>query len=278
MVPGRGPERFRRVHACLRPGGARRHHGAPAALFHRGRNSGDRAPAAGEARRHRQADAGRRRGDRQPAEDLRLVRPLRGGRGDGRLGPERQEENPPLCRLPAGGIWNVRRLSRRAGQAGPKGRRADRRDRSDGGGKSRAREVRRRGAGALPDPESMTAGVATAPAVERHFWLRRLHSLSGIVPVGGFLAFHLYENYTAIRGADAYNAMTRRLQELPFSLAMEIFLIALPLLFHGIYGLFITATARPNILSNPYLRNGMYLIQRVTGVIVFAFILFHYWT
>jgi len=124
----------------------------------------------------------------------------------------------------------------------------------------------------------MTAGVATAPAVERHFWLRRLHSLSGIVPVGGFLAFHLYENYTAIRGADAYNAMTRRLQELPFSLAMEIFLIALPLLFHGIYGLFITATARPNILSNPYLRNGMYLIQRVTGVIVFAFILFHYWT
>ena len=43
---------------------------------------------------------------------------------------------------------------------------------------------------------------------ERHFWLRRLHSLSGIVPVGGFIAFHLYENYSATRGADAYNAMT----------------------------------------------------------------------
>ena len=113
---------------------------------------------------------------------------------------------------------------------------------------------------------------------ERHFWLRRLHSLSGIVPVGGFLAFHLYENYTATRGADAYNRMTRGLQELPFALALEVLVILVPLFFHGIYGLFVTSTAQPNVISNPYLRNWMYLVQRVTGVIVFAFILFHLWT
>ncbi len=117
----------------------------------------------------------------------------------------------------------------------------------------------------------------TAPA-DRHFWLRRLHSLSGIVPVGGFLAFHLYENYTAMKGADAYNEMTHRLQTLPFAVAMEIAIIAVPLFFHGIYGLFITGTARPNVISNPYVRNWMYFLQRVTGVVVFAFILFHYWT
>jgi len=114
--------------------------------------------------------------------------------------------------------------------------------------------------------------------VERHFWLRRLHSLSGIVPIGGFLAFHLYENYTATRGADAYNKMTRTLQELPFAVPMEIAIIIVPLLFHGIYGLFVTSTAKPNVISNPYVRNWMYFIQRVTGVIVFAFILFHLWT
>ena len=113
---------------------------------------------------------------------------------------------------------------------------------------------------------------------ERHFWLRRLHSLSGHVPVGGFLAFHLYENYTATKGADAYNRMTRTLQDLPFAVAMEVLIIVVPLFFHGIYGLFITSTARPNVISNPYVRNGMYLFQRVTGVIVFAFILFHLWT
>ena len=114
--------------------------------------------------------------------------------------------------------------------------------------------------------------------VERHFWLRRLHSLSGIVPVGGFLAFHLYENYTATRGAEAYNRVTRSLQEMPFSLALEILVILVPLFYHGIYGLFVTSTSRPNVISNPYARNGMYFIQRVTGIIVFAFILFHLWT
>ena len=113
---------------------------------------------------------------------------------------------------------------------------------------------------------------------ERHFWLRRLHSLSGIVPVGGFLAFHLWENYTATKGAEAYNRMTRALQTLPFAVALEIAVIVLPLLFHGIYGLFITSTARPNVASNRYVRNWMYFLQRVTGVIVFAFILFHLWT
>jgi len=113
---------------------------------------------------------------------------------------------------------------------------------------------------------------------DRHFWLRRLHSLSGIVPIGGFLAFHLYENYTATHGAEAYNEMTRRLQQVPFAVALEIFVIALPLVFHGVYGLFVTATARPNVFSNRYPRNVLYLLQRVTGVVAFAFILFHYWT
>ena len=55
-------------------------------------------------------------------------------------------------------------------------------------------------------------------------------------------------------------------------------IIALPLLFHGIYGLFITSTAKPNVIRNSYFRNVMYFLQRATGVIVFAFILFHYWT
>lgn len=113
---------------------------------------------------------------------------------------------------------------------------------------------------------------------DRHFWIRRLHSLSGIVPIGGFLAFHLYENYQATRGAEAYNEMTHKLQTLPFAVAMEILVIAVPLLFHGIYGLFITGTAKPNVISNAYVRNVMYFLQRATGVIVFAFILFHYWT
>jgi succinate dehydrogenase / fumarate reductase, cytochrome b subunit len=114
--------------------------------------------------------------------------------------------------------------------------------------------------------------------VGAHFWLRRIHSLSGIVPIGGYLAFHLYENYTARRGADAYNKAAHDLQQLPFALAMEVLIIVVPIFFHGIYGLFVTSTAQPNLITNLYVRNAMYFLQRVTGVIVFAFILFHLWT
>jgi succinate dehydrogenase / fumarate reductase, cytochrome b subunit len=113
---------------------------------------------------------------------------------------------------------------------------------------------------------------------ERHFWLRRLHSLSGIVPIGGFLAFHLYENYSATLGVEAYNRMTRNLQQTRFALALEIAVIIVPLLFHGIYGLFVTGTARPNVTTNRYVRNWMYFLQRVTGIILFAFVIFHLWT
>jgi len=113
-------------------------------------------------------------------------------------------------------------------------------------------------------------------ADERTFWLRRLHSLSGIVPIGGFVAFHLYENYSALRGADHYNEVAHALQVLPFSLALEIAVILVPIFFHGVYGLFVTATASPS--ARPYRRNWMYNLQRVTGVILFAYILFHLWT
>ena len=113
---------------------------------------------------------------------------------------------------------------------------------------------------------------------ETQFWLRRLHSLSGIVPIGGFLAFHFYENFAATRGAEAYNETARHLQEMPFALLLEVGVIAVPIFFHGIYGLFITAESRPNPITNLFLRNALYTLQRVTGVGIFAFILFHLWT
>src|SRR5450830_1984597 len=100
------------------------------------------------------------------------------------------------------------------------------------------------------------------PREERSFWLHRLHSLAGIIPIGSFVAFHLYENYSALKGADHYNEVSRALQNLPFSLALEIAVIGVPVFFHGIYGLFITATAAPN--EKPYARNWMYNLQRAS--------------
>jgi succinate dehydrogenase / fumarate reductase cytochrome b subunit len=72
--------------------------------------------------------------------------------------------------------------------------------------------------------------------------------------------------------------VSRKLQALPFALALEIAVIGVPIVFHGIYGLLVTATAAPNAIPGRGGRNWMYTLQRVTGVILFAYILFHLWT
>jgi succinate dehydrogenase / fumarate reductase, cytochrome b subunit len=107
---------------------------------------------------------------------------------------------------------------------------------------------------------------------------RRLHSITGLVPVGAFLVFHLWTNTASARGADAYDAAARRLQELPFSLAAEILLIGLPLVFHGVYGLYLSAATDPGSPRPTRARVALSRLQRATGAVVFAFLFFHLWT
>ncbi|HWZ86070.1 MAG TPA: hypothetical protein VN032_07715 [Thermoanaerobaculia bacterium] len=107
---------------------------------------------------------------------------------------------------------------------------------------------------------------------------RRLHAISGLVPVGAFLAFHLYANSAALRGPDAYDAVTRRLQHMPLAIVLEVVLILLPLAYHGLYGLFVMALEPPGGAGAGPGRRGLSLFQRATGVLLFAFLLFHLWT
>ena len=51
--------------------------------------------------------------------------------------------------------------------------------------------------------------------------------------------------------------------------------IFLPLLFHSIYGIIISGEAKHNVLSYGYGRNWFYLFQRITGIYLFFFLLFH---
>jgi succinate dehydrogenase / fumarate reductase, cytochrome b subunit len=111
--------------------------------------------------------------------------------------------------------------------------------------------------------------------LSRTFILRKLHQLSGIVPLGAFLLEHFYTNSKAMTGRNDFNEAVRDLQSIPYVLFIEIGFIFIPLIYHAVYGLVITVEARPNNLYYPYPRNWFYLVQRITGVILFFFILFH---
>jgi succinate dehydrogenase / fumarate reductase cytochrome b subunit len=107
------------------------------------------------------------------------------------------------------------------------------------------------------------------------FLLRKLHQITGIVPLGAFFLVHMYTNSTALNGAKIYNEHVTGLHEMPYLLFVEIFGIFLPLLFHSVYGVIISAEAKPNVLSYGYGRNWFYVFQRITGIYLFFFLLFH---
>jgi succinate dehydrogenase / fumarate reductase, cytochrome b subunit len=111
--------------------------------------------------------------------------------------------------------------------------------------------------------------------LSRTFVLRKLHQLSGIMPLGIFLLEHFYTNSKALNGAASFNDAVKDLQSIPYILFVEIGGIFIPLIYHAVYGLVITIEARPNNLNYPYPRNWFYLIQRITGLILFLFIAFH---
>jgi succinate dehydrogenase / fumarate reductase cytochrome b subunit len=111
--------------------------------------------------------------------------------------------------------------------------------------------------------------------LSRTFLLRKLHQLTGIVPLGAFFLVHMYTNSAALGGASSFNKHVKDIHDIPYLLFVEIFGIFLPLLFHSIYGVIISAEARPNIGNYNYGRNWFYIFQRVTGIFLFFFLLFH---
>lgn len=115
------------------------------------------------------------------------------------------------------------------------------------------------------------------PDISPHFFIRRLHSLSGIVPVGAFLLEHMLSNFFITRGPAAYDHQIALLQSLPFVTFMEITFIGLPILFHAGYGFYVILTGKRNLAWYPYPENWLYTLQRWTGVVTFIYVIQHVW-
>ena len=113
------------------------------------------------------------------------------------------------------------------------------------------------------------------------FALRRLHSLTGIVPVGAFLFEHiLISNSTAIgqNGPSAYARQVSFLANLPLVFFLELFGIWIPIAFHALYGFYIWYRGDSNTASYPWSGNWMYTLQRWSGGIAFIYIAWHTYT
>ncbi len=110
-----------------------------------------------------------------------------------------------------------------------------------------------------------------------YFMLKRLHSLTGIVPIGLFLLEHFFTNSRALQGASAFDQAAADLAGIPYVTLVEALGIWLPIAFHMVLGVIIATTWQANVGKHGYARNWQYVLQRVSGIVLVFYILFHTW-
>lgn len=126
---------------------------------------------------------------------------------------------------------------------------------------------------------------------QHHFLMRRLHSLTGIVPVGVFLIMHLTTNSTIAWGGlnsradkEGFGWMDRAIatfqhevefiNNMPLLLLIEITLWS-SIAFHSILGVYYAMGGKANNGSYKYGGNTRYFLQRITGYFGIFFIFYH---
>jgi succinate dehydrogenase cytochrome b subunit len=117
-----------------------------------------------------------------------------------------------------------------------------------------------------------------ATRLDSSYLLRKLHSFTGLLPVGAFLAEHFWSNSAALVSPAKYNQVSQDLQTIPFRLIVEWVAIFLPMLFHAGYGIYIWLHGKSNVSAYPWAGNWLYTAQRYTGLIAFAYIGWHLYT
>src|SRR5215831_16194317 len=116
--------------------------------------------------------------------------------------------------------------------------------------------------------------TASGQMASSFIW-RRLHSLSGILPIGAYVCFHIYENLGALRGPEAYNETIQHVNTMlprAYFYLVELGIVIGPLLFHSLYGFYIATTGRSNVGAYPYGTNWAYWAQRISGYVAFVYL------
>ena len=127
----------------------------------------------------------------------------------------------------------------------------------------------------MSEPPSTGVASTLADAQPRASRLRRLHALTGVVPVGVFLVGHLWTNARALSGQASFDTAVSQITRLPYLPLIETFGIFVPLAFHALYGVKLALGGERNVLRYPDGRNWMWLAQRATGLVTLAFLAWH---
>ena len=112
--------------------------------------------------------------------------------------------------------------------------------------------------------------------MDSYFLTRRIHSLTGLVPVGLFLVYHLYLQLYLHSGAEVYNEVINGFYDSPLAIWSLVIVVYIPLFFHAFFGirLIFESKVQP---SYTYFSHLLYWLQRISGVGVLLFTIAHVW-
>lgn len=104
---------------------------------------------------------------------------------------------------------------------------------------------------------------------------RRLHALTGVIPLGVFVVVHLFVNATALGGALRFDRVMGRLAASPIEPFVTLLFVGLPLAYHALYGIRRVMRAPADAEQSGYKRPRLDVLMRLTSVVMFVFVIAH---
>lgn len=122
----------------------------------------------------------------------------------------------------------------------------------------------------------MSSAASVSSSVDGSFLRSRLGSLLAVVPLGVWTANHLWNNLSAFKSPEAWQADVTEYRH-PLAFFATSLVALLPLAFHTIWGIGRLFSAKPNNVSYPYFSNLKYALQRLSAVGILLFLGAHLW-
>ena len=104
------------------------------------------------------------------------------------------------------------------------------------------------------------------------FVLKRVHSLTGVVPIGAFLLTHFYNMSYSLAGPEAFDRHLELLRARPYLAVFEWVFIYIPILYHGLLGLVMTRKMSMSAIRTRAMGGWRYILQRLSGIGVLLFV------
>lgn len=106
---------------------------------------------------------------------------------------------------------------------------------------------------------------------------RRLHTIAGAIVLFAFLVEHLLTNASVLGGAAYYDQIVGSIERWKLLGLFEVVFILVPLAYHAGYGLVLLRQPRTEADIERYGSERLYQAQRISAVLVLAFVLGHFW-